>query len=253
MLNDAMTIAGDAFRDANRRKGVVYFLLLIAIAQVAVFALYGEISLGIEDKLLKDVGLGMISLVGLLSALAMAFQIPRELREKTAMTLFAKPLGRESYLVGKLMGISFLAIRNMGLVALGVIFILNSNDLTGEGFIGGFLQSFLLTVVGTIDLIAITLLISLYLTEGISVLLAVILTILGNLTFAIAHSETGLASVAGIFKYILPNFYLFDIKSEVAASLNTSVPYMLFASGYGIAYAIMLASLSLILFRKRDL
>jgi len=253
MLNDAMTIAGDAFRDANRRKGVVYFLLLIAIAQVAVFALYGEISLGIEDKLLKDVGLGMISLVGLLSALAMAFQIPRELREKTAMTLFAKPLGRESYIVGKLMGISFLAIRNMGLVGLGVIFILNSNDLTGEGFTGGFLQSFLLTVVGTIDLIAITLLISLYLTEGISVLLAVILTILGNLTFAIAHSETGLASVAGIFKYILPNFYLFDIKSEVAASLNTSVPYMLFASGYGIAYVIMLASLSLILFRKRDL
>jgi len=253
MLNDAMTIAGDAFRDANRRKGVVYFLLIIAIAQVAVFALYGEISLGIEDKLLKDVGLGMISLVGLLSALAMAFQIPRELREKTAMTLFAKPLGRESYLVGKLMGISFLAIRNMGIVALGVIFILNSNELTGDGFTSGFLQSFLLTVVGTIDLIAITLLISLYLTEGISVLLAIILTILGNLTFAISHSETGLSSVAGIFKYILPNFYLFDIKSEVAASLNTSVPYMLFASGYGIAYAIMLASLSLILFRKRDL
>lgn len=253
MINDAMIIAGDAFRDANRRKGVVYFLLLIAIAQVAVFSLYGEISLGIENKLLKDVGLGMVALVGLLSALAMAFQIPRELREKTAMTLFAKPLGRESYLIGKLLGISFLALRNMGIVAIGVMFILNSNDLTGEGFIGGFLQSFLLTLIGTIDLIAITLLVSLYLTEGISVLIAVILTFVGNMTFSLAHSETGMASIAGIVKYVLPNFYLFDIKSEVAAGLNTSVPYMLFASGYGLAYAVMISALALILFRKRDL
>jgi len=169
------------------------------------------------------------------------------------MTLFAKPLGRESYLIGKLLGITFLALRNMLIVALGVIFILNSNNLTGNGFVGGFLQSFLLTFIGTVDLIAITLLTSLYLTEGISVLLAVILTIVGNLTFALANSETGLAGIMGIIKYILPNFYLFDIKSEVAASLNTSVPYMLFATGYGIAYAVMLTSLSVILFRKRDL
>ena len=253
MIQDVMTIANDAFKDANSRKTVVYFLLLIAITQVAVFALYGDISLGIENKLLTDVGLGMVALVGLLSALATAFQIPRELREKTAMTLFAKPLGRESYLIGKLLGISFLAVRNMGIVAIGVMFILNSNGLTGEGFIGGFIQSLLLTLIGTIDLIAITLLISLYLTEGISVLLAVILTIVGNLTFAMSHSETSMTAVAGIAKYILPNFYLFDIKSEVAAGLNTSVPYTLFASSYGIAYAVMLSALAVILFRKRDL
>jgi ABC-type transport system involved in multi-copper enzyme maturation permease subunit len=253
MIQDAMTIAGDSFRDANRRKGVVLFLLLIAIAQVGVFKLYGEISLGIEDKLLKDVGLGMIALVGILSGLTMAFQIPRELREKTAMTLFAKPLGRESYIIGKWLGICFLAMRNMAIVTIGILCIYVLCDLNKGDFIGGMLQSVLLALVGTIDLIAITLLISLYLSEGISVLIAVIITLVGNLTFGLAHSESGMAAVAGIAKYILPNFYLFDIKSEVAAGLTTSVQYMLFATGYGIAYAVMLTSLSVILFRKRDL
>lgn len=253
MFQDAMIIAGDAYRDATRRKGVVYLLLLIAIAQVAVFSLYGEISLGVEDKMLMDASLAMISLVGLVSALSIGFQVPRELRERTAMTLFAKPMGREAYLVGKALGGAGLAFRNMLVVALGCLFVLNSKDLTTQAFTVGFFQSFLLSFIATIDIIAIALLLSIFLTEGAVVMGCIIVFALGNATYMMSVSETGLSAIGGILKYVLPNFFLLDIKTEVAASLKTSFPYLAFSAAYGICYAVMVTSLCVTLFKKRDL
>ena len=84
MIEDAMIIAGDSYREATRRKGVVFLLLLIAVAQVAVFSLYEEISLGVSDKMLMDSGLAMVTLVGIMSSMGVVFQVPKELRDRTA-------------------------------------------------------------------------------------------------------------------------------------------------------------------------
>ena len=254
MLHDALTIAGDAYRDANRRRSVVFFLLFIAVLQVAVFSLYGDISLGIEDKLLKDSGMAMVMVVGLFSALTAAFQIPRELRERTAMTLFAKPMGRESYILGKVIGVGGLALRNMIIVALGVLWVLNMKGLPKFGeFSVAYLQSFLLSFAAAVDLVALSVLLSLFFTEGAVVLLSIITYFVGNATFMLAVSDSGMAMVAKVFKYVLPSFFLLDIKSEAAAGLSVSPTYMCLSVAYGLAYAVALVALSMVLFRKRDL
>jgi hypothetical protein len=254
MLNDAMVIAIDAYKSANRRKGVVYFLLVIAILQVAVFAKYEDISLNIADKMLKDVGLAMIAIVGALTALTTAFQIPTELRNKTAMTIFSKPLGREAYLLGKLIGISMLVLRNMIVVTIGIVFVfILKKDILVDGFTASLFQSFWLSFIGSIDLIALTLILCLFFSEGIVVISSVCIFIVGNATFMYANSGAGMAKIAGILKYIIPNFFLFDIKGEVAAGLTVSSSYLMYSTAYGLAYAIMAATLALIVFKQRDL
>jgi hypothetical protein len=253
MLNDALVIAIDAYKSANRRKGVVYFLLFIAIIQVSVFALYGDISLGIENKMLKDIGLGMIAIVGALTALTTAFQIPAELRDRTAMTIFSKPLGREAYLLGKLLGIGGLVFRNMLVVTIGVMFILNTKGILDGAFTTSFLQSFWLSFMGAIDLIALTLILCLFLSEGIVVISSVCIFIVGNATYMFSNSESGIAGIAGIVRYIIPNFYQFDVKSEAVASLSVSGSYLAYTTAYGLAYAVMAVSLALIIFKQRDL
>jgi hypothetical protein len=256
MLNDALVIAVDSYKSANRRKGIVYFLLIVAILQVGVFSLYGEISQGNQIKMLKDVGLGMITLVGLLSALTTAFQIPGELRDRTAMTIFSKPLGREAYLVGKLIGISGLVLRNMAVVTIGILIILMLNDkaILNKAFTSSFLQSFWLSFLGSIDLIAVTLILCLFLSEGTVVISAVIIFILGNATYMFANSDTGLAGIAGIVRYIIPDFHMFDIKSETASiALDVSSSFVMYSTAYGLAYATMAVSLALIIFKQRDL
>jgi len=254
MLNDAMNIALDAYKSANRRKGVVYFLLMIAVLQVAVFAKYEDISLNIADKMLRDVGLAMIAIVGALTALTTAFQIPAELRDKTAMTLFSKPLGREAYLVGKLLGIGLLVLRNMAVVTLGivVVFILKQ-DIFVDDFGSSMFQSFWLSFIASIDLIAITLILCLFFSEGIVVISSVCVFIVGNATYMYANSDTGLAKIASFVMYVLPNFFLFDIKGEAAANLSISSSYLMYSTAYGLAYAVMAATLALIVFKQRDL
>lgn len=253
MLHDALTIAGDSYRDANRRKGVVYFLLLMAVLQVSVFALYRDISLGIEDKLIKDFGLAMLTFVGVLSALTAAFQIPRELRDRTAMTLFAKPLGREAYLLGKVIGVGGLALRNMLAVGLGILWIFNMNGILSGELTLSYIQSFILSFAAAVDIVALTVLLSLFLSEGAVIIVAMIAYFLGNAAYMISVTGSGMAAIATLLKYVLPNFFLLDIKTEASAGLAVSAPYVMLSAAYALAYAVALLTLSMMLFRKRDL
>lgn len=255
MIGDAWIIAGDAYRDATRRKGVVYTLLALAVVQVAAFSLYEEISLGISGKMVTDASLAMVYIVGIISALSIAFQIPRELRERTAMTLFAKPMGRESYLVGKLLGISLLSLINMILVAVGILIImkLTNEEMVSQDFVAGFAQSAVLSFGAAVVIVSVALLLSLFLSEGAVVIGMVVVLLLGNQLFSMSHSEGGMAGMAGAMKFILPNLFLLDIKTEVGAGLKTSMPYVLTSLGYGISYAVMLTGASVLIFRKRDL
>lgn len=255
MFQDALTIAADAYKDANRRKGVIYFLLAIAILQIAIFSLYGDISLGNKDKLLKDVGLAMVWLVGLLSALTVGFQIPRELRERTAMTLFAKPLGREAYLLGKAIGIGGLALRNLAVVAIGALVIFNMNNLLSEDFAKAYLQSALLSLVAAIDVVAVMLLLSIWLGEGAIVVVTLIAFVVGNATYmwsATAGSK-GLQGLAAVLMYVLPNFFVLDMKTEAGAGLAVSGEYVSYGVAYGLAYAAAVVALAILAFKKKDL
>jgi|SaaInlStandDraft_1057018.scaffolds.fasta_scaffold07624_3 ABC-type transport system involved in multi-copper enzyme maturation permease subunit len=254
-MNDVMTIANDAYRDATKRKGVTFFLLFLAIAQVAVFSLYEEISLGIHEKMIKDASLGILYLVGIISAMALAFQVPRELRERTAMTLFAKPMGRESYLAGKVLGTGMLSLRNMFFVALGVLALVKlvQPDLLDQEFVKGYGQAFILIFVASVSLAAISLLMSLFMSEGSVVIGLVVVLVLGNASFGLAQGEGSLSFIGAVLSYILPNLFLLDIKTEAAAGLTTSSSYVFMGLLYGLSYTVMIVSLSMVLFRKRDL
>ncbi|MBF0243826.1 MAG: hypothetical protein HQL31_00955 [Planctomycetes bacterium] len=251
MISDAWNIANDAYADANRRKAIINLLLTIAVIQVWVFDRYNEISLGIEKKLLQDVGVSMIYLVGVLSALTVAFQIPSELRNKTAMNLFAKPLGRESYLVGKFMGIGMLAFRNMIFVSIGVLSVLTLSSTQIQPY--HFLKSILLSYVSVLDVIAIALILSVFLTEGIVVIASLLAVYIGNASYSLSVQEGGMHIVGTALKYILPNLNLLDVKIEATAGLTISESYMMLACGYGLTYAIMLLSVSVFIIKQKDL
>lgn len=254
-MNDVMTIAADAYKDASKRKGVTYFLLFLAMAQVAIFSLYEEISLGIHDKMIKDASLGILYLVGVVSSLALAFQVPRELRERTAMTLFAKPMGRESYLAGKTIGIALLSLRNLIFVGVGSLILVKlvQPEVLNKEFVEGYGQAFVLILVTSVCLAALCLLLSLYMSEGSVVIGLAVILVLGNASFGLANGESSLSIVGYVLSYVLPNLFLLDIKTETAAGISTSSSYVAMGALYGLSYAVMIVSLAMVLFRKRDL
>ena len=112
-------ITGNTLTGLVRLK-VFYALLLFALLLIGASAFMARMTFQQEFQVLKDVGLGAISIfTSLLAILATARLLPQDIEERTAYTVLAKPVSRFEYLAGKLLGVFFLlAISLLAMAAL---------------------------------------------------------------------------------------------------------------------------------------
>jgi ABC-2 type transport system permease protein len=122
MITPVITIARNAFKESIRQP--VFFIMLLLAAFIQLLNTWivgftmgsnnvpGEVT-G-DDKLLLDVSMGGIFLLGImLAAFIATAAISREIENKTVLTVVSKPVGRTSIILGKFIGIStamFIAI-----------------------------------------------------------------------------------------------------------------------------------------------
>jgi len=122
MITPVITIASNAFKESIRQP--VFFIMLLLAAFIQLLNTWivgftmgannvpGEVT-G-DDKLLLDVSMGGVFLLGIMLAAFIATSaISREIENKTVLTVVSKPIGRTSVILGKFLGISsamFIAI-----------------------------------------------------------------------------------------------------------------------------------------------
>jgi ABC-2 family transporter protein len=115
MITPIITIAKNAFKESIRQPVFLIMLLLSAFIQLVNTWIVGftmgarnvpgEVS-G-DDKLLLDVSMGGVFLLGImLAAFISTAAISREIENKTVLTVVSKPIGRPSIILGKFLGIS---------------------------------------------------------------------------------------------------------------------------------------------------
>lgn len=116
-------IAGNTFTHLVRMK-VFYFLLVFALFVIGIHFLRelphlsGPESAGSESlRQMKSLLIAIMKLFALiLSIVATALIIPRDLEDRTLYTILAKPVPRLDYLVGKLLGVLLLIAVGMGIM-----------------------------------------------------------------------------------------------------------------------------------------
>src|SRR5690606_4638649 len=97
-------VALNTFREAMRNR-VLYVLALFAVGLMAVSVVLGELSMHEEIRVIKDLGLFGISLVGVVIALFLGVSLlGKELDRKTVYFVIPKPLQRWEFLLGKYLG-----------------------------------------------------------------------------------------------------------------------------------------------------
>jgi ABC-type Na+ efflux pump permease subunit len=115
-------ITGNTFIGLTRLR-IFYVLLLFALLLIGSSAFMAQMTFQQEFQVLKDIGLGAMSLfVSLLAVVATARLLPQEIEERTAYTVLAKPVSRFEYLAGKLLGV--LLLLALALLAMGVLFMI---------------------------------------------------------------------------------------------------------------------------------
>jgi Cu-processing system permease protein len=120
----------NTFREAVRNR-VLYSLLFFAVALILSALVLAQLSLHEEARITRDMGLGGISLFGVLIAIFVGVNLVyKEIDKKTVFSLATKPIHRWELILGKFIGMVLTLLVQlviMGAVLVAVLWIEGSN------------------------------------------------------------------------------------------------------------------------------
>jgi ABC-type transport system involved in multi-copper enzyme maturation permease subunit len=248
-----LAIAANTFREAIRDR-VLYLLLAFAILMIASSRILSLLTVGAEEKIVKDIGLAAISLFGVATAIFVGVGLVfKEIEKRTVYTLISKPIRRSQFILGKYLGLVMVLAVNVAVMT--VVFYLL---LTIKGWMDfAITRAILLIFVELLLVTAIAILFSSFSTPILSSLLTVTFYIIGHLSWGLlllaGKLDAGWARALCRFLYlVLPNLDALNVKGMVVHGMHVPLDQVFFASVYGISYTLIVLALAVLVFRKRD-
>lgn len=242
--------------EALRRKDL-YVLLILSLVIVGGAGCIRFFGIEGLQRFLKDVTLLVTNVcLTVIVVTATARQFPRELEMRTLYPLLAKPLTRLEFIVGKFVGCWAMGAFTLFLFSLEFLLALRIFG-GGTGWI--FAQAVYLRLLYVAVVVAMTLLLSLFLTHGANVTLSLLLCMGASLfsrSINLIHAELGWLGqkvVLGLY-YLVPHVDLFDMSKKVVHDWEPiAAPYMVLLTVYAIVYVVLLLGGAQIRFARRTL
>lgn len=247
-------IAFNTFREAIRDR-ILYSLLVFAFAMIGASVILSTLSVGGEAKVIKDLGLAAIGLVGTLIAVFIGVGLVyKEVERRTLYTIITKPIHRAEFVVGKFLGLGLTLAVNVGIMAAGLILLASAMEgrVTWE-----LLLPVVLTFLKLVLVTAIAVLFSTFSTPTLSAIFTLALVVVGSLAedlklFATTFGGPFLKDVVAALYLVLPNLTVFDVGSAVVHGRSIPAAITGLAVGYGLAYVAALLVGAVWIFQYRD-
>lgn len=260
-------VAGAVFRESVRDR-VPYSMVLFAVLLMAASYLISQLTAGQDMKIIKDLGLAAMSMIGLLIAVFLGIGlVSKEVERKSIFGLLAKPVTRTQFILGKYAGLVMTLVINLGVMTLAFYAVLaymnySASDSVRGGWPAPAMDPGLLIAVGLIlgELMLITALVLLFSTFS-SPLLAALMTlglwVAGHFNadfrdFGAVVDSPAAIWIARVLYYVLPNLAPFDVKAEVVHGLPVGLRHVAYAVLYTATYSGMLLTAACAIFRRRD-
>ncbi len=246
-------IASNTFREAIRDR-ILYLLLVFALAFIAFAQILSLLTVGSEDKIIKDLGLASISLFGVLTAVFIGVSlVSKEIDRRTIYTIVSKPIHRYQFILGKYFGLVLTLLVNTLVMTFWFYLIL---------LLKGFADPRLLVAVYLIFLelllvTALAILFSSFSTPLLSTLFSLSLYLVGHLSWSLEllrgriSSALGKAACRALY-LILPNLEIFNLKGEVVhgTALPAALPF--WATLYLAGYGVVVLGAACLIFQRKD-
>lgn len=253
-MSKIQAIALNTFKEAVRDR-ILYAILVFAIAMIASTMILARIGAGSGEKVIRDIGLGFISIFGVFIAIFIGIGlVHKEIDRRTIYTIVSKPIHRFQFILGKYLGLCltlFVNVAIMTLALIGIIFL-------GEGIwdfrlaaASGMILIELMVVTG------IAVLFSSFSTPALSAIFTLALFAIGRLLndlrlFGEQYAGPLAREVIRGLYYLLPNLGRFNISAEVVHGLPLGEVMSGMTILYGMLYAIALLALTIVIFQRRD-
>ena len=257
-MNSVLIVARNTFREAVRDR-VLYNLVFFALLMIASAMLIGQISMGIETVVLISLGLGAISLIGLLIAVFTGVGlVSKEIDKRTLHAVLAKPLRRSEFLLGKFVGLVLTLAVNTAAMAAGLFLALlfvKHSITRGDAVVAVAVYFILLKLM---LVVALAMLFSCF----TSPLLALLFT--GGLYLAglfvselrslqVTNLTPQMQKFFTVISYILPNFGNYDVMGAAAHGRGVAGTLVLHNTLYTLLYSAIVLSAAAVIFSRKDL
>ena len=248
-------LALNTFRETVRDR-IFYLVGVFGLVMLASTAVLSPLTVGAQSKIMADVGLAAMVVIGLLVVVFVGSgMVRKEMDKGTIFTILAKPVGRREYLLGKFLGLN-LTLTAM-LAVMTVLFLVMLLFSPGEfslRFLGvvylGFLELTLINAVAV------------FFSTCVSPVLASVFT-LG--VFVVGHLSESLRdfgqlqagpvqqAVFDVVYYLTPNLEVFNARGAVVHGEAVTGSHLGLATLYGLGWVGLLLILAGAVFARREL
>ena len=260
-------VAVAVYRESVRDR-VPLAIAGFGVLLVAASFLISQLTAGQDLKIIKDLGLAAINVLGLFIAIFIGINlVAKEVERRSIYNLLSKPVTREQFLIGKYIGLAMTLVVNIAAMCLafyGVLWYHDSVALeaTRLAWPAPALDPKLMIAVGLIvaELMVVTA-IALFFSSFAGPLVAMMLTaalwIAGHFNADLRQFEqvvdsTAVAAVARALYYALPNLAPFNVKAEIVHGIPVAASHVLLTLAYAAVYVTMLLVATAAVFRRRD-
>lgn len=257
-MRRASAVALNTFREAVRDR-VLYNLVFFALLMMAAAIFVGQISIGIEEMVIKSLGLSAISVIGLLIAVFIGVGLVyKEMDKRTLYALLAKPVRRWEFLLGKFAGLVLTLAVNTSAMAAGLFLVLWYVKHNLERTDAVLLVAIFFILLKLMLVVALALLFSCFSTPLLAILYTSAFYVAGMFvleirTFSITITSPAMTALTRGLSYLLPNFENFNVMA--AAAHGRTVPGTLIAqnTAYAALYSAVVLLIATAVFSRRNL
>ncbi len=252
-----VAIARNAFREAVRDR-VLYNLVLFVLLLTGAAIFIGELSGGQERKIIVDLGLSAMLLFGVFIAIFVGVGLVyKEIERRTIYTIFAKPVTRGEFIVGKYLGLCLTLLVNVVVMGAGVSLALIYVSRGWDPLAFSIWPAILLIYVELMILTAVALLFSSFSSPALSALLTFFIFIIGHFSADLKGLATSMGSTsarwlfAGLY-YLLPNLTNLSYTTPAAHGLMPRFGHVAAAVLYSLIYIAVILSAATLIFSRRN-
>lgn len=250
-------IARNAFREAVRDR-VLYNLVLFVLLLTGAAIFIGELSGGQERRIIVDLGLSAMLLFGVFIAIFVGVGLVyKEIERRTIYTIFAKPVTRGEFIVGKYLGLCLTLLVNVVVMGAGVSLALTYVSRGWDPLALSIWPAILLIYVELMILTGVALLFSSFSSPALSALLTFFIFIIGHFSAALKGLSTSMGSTSarwlfGGLYYLLPNLANLSYITPAAHGEVPGVAHIATVVLYSLIYIAVILSAATLIFSRRN-
>jgi ABC-type transport system involved in multi-copper enzyme maturation permease subunit len=253
-----LAIARNTFREAVRDR-ILYNLVLFVVGLSVSAIFLGAASASQDAKIIVDLGLSAMLLFGAFIAIFVGVGLVwKEIERRTLYAIFAKPVGRGEFLLGKYVGLCLTLAVNVVVMGAGVTLVLLYVARGTTPLLTALWPTIALIYLELTILTGVALLFSAFSSPFFSAFASLAIFVIGHFTadlkaFTALFDTVGVRALLLALYYGLPNLSTFTLITPAAHGIAPPAAHLGAALVYATAWDAALLAGAALLFARRDL